>query len=306
MIKIRTYNINTDERGEANLSNSHVKFLSSGSSVAWADLTHILSEGFLTAQLTSNFTSKPFKLSLVFTYWDLDRKFKPEDSDKVIDYIDYLINCMEEPSNGIIITLYNAHIEHINGAANRSVDSYGVTHDINFPWAGNAMWPFKKEFTYKGHNSNYVAVNLTEPMTSTYKLTYNRYIEKILFDKLEDLNLNYKYFSYSNPIKETIETIINSKIVLCYDGGGTSLSAITKTPYIGWGEYYSSSPHSGGGVGRASSAGVVPSEILTYDFTERRFQKEKFGSIYGVGKYRIEDDSNYVYELLKEKMKEES
>lgn len=300
MIKIRTYNINTDEKGDADLSNSHVKFLSPGSSVAWTDLIHILAEGFLTAQLTSNFSNQPFRLSLVFTHPDISSKFKPEDHDKIIDYIDYLINCMEEPSCGIIITLYQSKMDDINVARNRFIDSLGITHDINFPWAGNAMWPFKKEFTYKGYDSNYVAVNITEIKTSSSKLKHNKIIENKLFKKLENLNLNYKYFSYSTSMKETIDTIINSKIVLCYDGGSTTLTAITKTPYISWGNFFTGSALSGGGVGRSGSWGVNPTQILTYDINENLFKKENFGALYGIAQSRLDNDIDHVYTLLED------
>lgn len=276
---VKVYYINTEDNGYVpTFKDSHVTFLSIGSCIAWGDLIHNIGTQFLYAQLCSPFSDGPFHACIVATIDDIHKKFKPEDDDTTFEVIDQIINALHEPDKGIILSLYNIPHNNINVNFKDKAIEGGRSDNINFPWRTDCFWPFKKQFRYNGAESNYISLHLTEENSWAEKKEYNRSIEEKMMKVLKLYNFNIKPISYSTNFSKVLDTVINSKVFLTYDGGGTTVAQSSGTPHMSWGIWHKENRYAP--AGQSGSAGPwSKGQLLTYYPEDDYFDKGDFNPL---------------------------
>ena len=226
----KTYYFGVDDINyQVPIENSDFQF-NNGDWLTWCDLLARLSEIFMAAELKSKLTIETPTATFCYPEY-YNTKFKEEDAEIRSDRIDFMINKMAPPGNGLILSTYKVD------------ESYIMYDKFNTPIQGiYTTWPFTtlykwnlKDSWNEENTEDYVTFQKSEKRSSVINHAAHMETENALIEYLENNNIKIKYIDYSMKTEEIYNAILHAKAHISYLGASYWLACYLNTPVVLYG-----------------------------------------------------------------------
>lgn len=201
---IKTYYLNCESKEVATPQNHTIRF---DSFTLWPHCTFMsgLCYAFWKTQLLQQEgLNEPRKICILVDEELLFRTRKPGNKSTGFEQIDWFLNNIEPPMNGVIVSLYTNKVIKI----------------IEDRWSPSTIWPLKKEWQWEG-GGGYFTIQDTEPGVSTNKYSARAlHRTREIIDNIEDYSvLPVKRINYTMSEEEIFSLLKYTNLHFSYTGG---------------------------------------------------------------------------------------
>ena len=218
----KTVYLNTLDNGDIVFPNEGDMAFVNTHYVTWCDTFAKIGPLFMNAELKSKLTDMPARCVILFPDYYTE-KFKEDDKETLLSRVEFVINKMVVPKNGMIISMYSLSEQKLYDS------EFGVT----WPFSTSHKWNLKDSWT-EDKTENYVTFQKTEPGSYLQGRDYHLGLEKDILDFLKD-KVEIKYISYSDSNDYIYNTILKSKRHFSYIGASWWVSMYLNTPTVSYG-----------------------------------------------------------------------
>ena len=198
--------------------------------LTWCDILARLSQLFLSAELKSKLSMSTPTAVLCFPNY-YDTKFKEEDQESREERIDFLINKMAAPTNGLILSTYKVDESYL------MYDKFrGAIQGIYAAWPFSTLYKWNLKDTWDKDNvGDYVTFQRTELASYLRNDKLHMDQENRIIDFLKDQNVKIKFVDYSMKSEDIYNDILHAKTHISYLGSSYWLGCYLNTPIIAYG-----------------------------------------------------------------------
>lgn len=197
--------------------------------LTWCDSIAKISQLFMNAELKSRLQLLPTRACLGFSDY-YRSKFKEEDLETRLERLEFIVQKMKPPRNGLYLSLYEIKDEYI--------ESYEGYEGFKITWPFHTLFKWPMIDTWSGGDGNYVSFQKTEKLSPLVNDKEHMRIEDSIINDLVKHDVEIKFISYDQTSKYVYDTILNSKYHISYAGASWWLAHSLDVPVYTYGKRY--------------------------------------------------------------------
>ena len=224
---------------------------------------------FFTAQLLRDECGieEPYAISILIHKVE---KFKESDPETNFERIKWIVENSMPPKNGVVVSFYEV----------------GMLKGVRTPTFPSYIWPMKKQWTGNGDYISFSRINKTADRYDGIKDA-----ESALLAAIEEMGVEAREITYTTPIEEACDIMIDAKVHFAYVGGTYFLTGPLNVPARAYGRQapYKPGAQSLTKVSRYGSGGP-PDSITNYNIHTKRPEQIDLRHLINIG-----DEAPEVY-----------